>query len=99
MFLSGARRLRDTWSFVVAIVISIFAALALACGSVFLWFRTLMPRLRKAHRESIVLKAASHRLDHELPCEPLVTNIPGHRKNSLGTKWKREVPLGERRRC
>ncbi|KAL8270368.1 hypothetical protein Esti_005692 [Eimeria stiedai] len=59
--------LRDTWSFVVAIVISIVAALALAFGSVFIWFRSLMPRLRKAHAESTVLKAASHRLDHELP--------------------------------
>ncbi|XP_026190324.1 LOW QUALITY PROTEIN: uncharacterized protein LOC113146614 [Cyclospora cayetanensis] len=59
--------LRDTWSFVVAITISIVAALALACGSVYVWFRTLMPRLRKAHTEAIVLKAASHRLDHELP--------------------------------
>ncbi|CDJ37889.1 EF hand domain-containing protein, putative [Eimeria tenella] len=59
--------LRDTWSFVVAIVISILAALALACGAVYVCFSNLMPRLRKAHTDAIVMRAASHRLDHELP--------------------------------
>ena len=61
-------RLRDTWSFVVAIAISIVGALLLAFAAVYFCFSSLLPRLKKEQTDAVVMRAASHRLDHELPC-------------------------------
>ncbi|KFG31574.1 EF hand domain-containing protein, partial [Toxoplasma gondii p89] len=57
---------RDTWYFLVAILINLVATLVLAVLVVYAVYVHFLPRLKKQDRETVVLRDASHRLDHEI---------------------------------
>ncbi|PFH34767.1 EF hand domain-containing protein [Besnoitia besnoiti] len=57
---------RDTWYFMVAIVINLVATFVLGALAVYAVYAHFIPRLKEQDREAVVLRDASHRLDHEI---------------------------------
>lgn len=70
------RRLTDSIAFSVAVAINVITSFILATQATFLILKYTIPYFVKELRKIQILRAASHRLNHEVSGKKLSTNLP-----------------------